>query len=47
MVNWLDPMACAIYLVLSCLPHVGNDDTFSRAEAVVFVTHSQFVVKPD
>jgi hypothetical protein len=34
-------------LVLSCLPHIGNNDTISRAEAVVFVSHSQFVVKPD
>jgi hypothetical protein len=34
-------------LVLFGLPHVGNYDTISRAEVVVFVTHSQFVVKPD
>jgi hypothetical protein len=34
-------------LVLSGLPHVGNNDSITRAEAVVFVSHSQFVVKPD
>jgi hypothetical protein len=33
--------------VLSGLPHIGNNDTISRAEAVVFVAHNQFVVKPE
>ena len=34
-------------LGFSRLPHVGDHVTFFRAEAVVFVVHSQFVVKPD
>jgi len=34
-------------LALSGLPHVRNNDTAFRAEVVVFVDHSQFVVKPD
>ena len=34
-------------LRLSGLLHVGDHLTDFRTEAVVFVTHSQFVVKPD
>ena len=34
-------------LHLSGLLHVGDHLTAFRTEAVVFVTHSQFVVKPD
>jgi hypothetical protein len=29
------------------LPHIGDYFTVFRTEAVVFVVHSQFVVKPD
>jgi hypothetical protein len=29
------------------LLHVGDHFTVFRTEAVVFVTHSQFIVKPD
>ncbi len=34
-------------LLLSGLFHVGDHFTVFRTEAVVFVTHSQFVVNPD
>jgi hypothetical protein len=34
-------------LGLSGLLHVGDHFTVFRTEAVVFVTHSMFVVKPD
>ena len=34
-------------LGLSGLLHVGDHFTVFRTEAAVFVTHSQFVVKPD
>ena len=31
----------------SCLIHIGDHFTIFRPEATVFVTHGQFVVKPD
>jgi hypothetical protein len=36
-----------LVLSLSGLLHVGDHFTVFRTEAVVFVIHSQFVVKPD
>jgi hypothetical protein len=36
-----------LVLGLSGLLHVGDHFTVFRTEAVVFVTHSQFIVKPD
>ena len=36
-----------LVLGLSGLIHVGDHFTVFRTEAVVFVAHSQFVVKPD
>jgi hypothetical protein len=35
-----------LVLRLSSLLHIGDHFTAFRTEAVVFVTHSQFVVKP-
>ena len=40
--DYFDPSLC-----LSGLLHVDNHLTVFRTEAVVFVTHGQFVVKPD
>ena len=40
--DYFDPSLC-----LSGLLHVDNHLTVFRTEAMVFVTHGQFVVKPD
>jgi hypothetical protein len=48
MTLWLNTMACAdLDLLLSGLFHVGDHFTLFRTEVVVFVTHSQLIIKPD